>query len=175
MKDGMQHHHAFPRGYPFDRTFSDSILVMSTNTGKGDLLPFICHIICEVNRGEMCVIRFECPNLNPELCGAFLKRILAFKCLSNTNRYLLVVIYKSSFAIDKDGAACEARFRLLFSVRVWQATRQARHILVKMNDVTRSRCVITEVPIAGIDDCGGRSGRAACLAETASCTFWFGA
>jgi hypothetical protein len=175
MKYGMQHHRTRPRDNGFDRTLSDTILVMSTNTGKGDLLPFIWNIIPEFDRGERCVICFECPNMNPKLCGAFLKRILAFQCLSNMKGHLMVVMYKASFAINKDGAACEARFRLLFFVRVWQAIRQAIHMLIKMNDATRVWCVIVEVPIAGIDNGGGLSRRAACLAETASCTFGLGA
>jgi hypothetical protein len=109
MKDGMQHHRACPRGYRFDRTLNNSILAMSANTRKGDFLPFICNIIRELNRGERCVICFECPNLNPKLYGAFLKRILALQCIFNMKRNLMVVMYKPSFAINKDGAACVLR------------------------------------------------------------------
>jgi hypothetical protein len=80
MKDCyMQHHRVCPRGNGFDRTLSDTILVMSTNTGKGDLLPFICYIFLELDRGERCVICFECPNLNSELCCSFLKRIISLQ------------------------------------------------------------------------------------------------
>jgi hypothetical protein len=120
--NGMQHHNTCPIGNGFDRTLGGTILVVSTNTQKGDILSFVGNIIIEFDGGEMCVASLEFVNLDIELRCYFLKRVLSFQRFIHTKRHLVVVVDETRLVVNEDGAPCEASFMLLFPKGGRQAT-----------------------------------------------------
>jgi hypothetical protein len=62
----------------------------------------------------------------------------------------MVMRNKPCLSVNKDGASCEVSFRILFPEGLWESIREAGHILVEVNDVTRIRRVILQAVISGV-------------------------
>jgi hypothetical protein len=67
MKDRVQHHRTRPRGDCLDGSFGRTVLVMSTDDGKGYRLTFIVEVALELGGVKRCIISAETLYLDNEL------------------------------------------------------------------------------------------------------------
>jgi hypothetical protein len=74
--------------------------------------------------------------------------------------------------INEDGASCELLLGLLFSEGSWEAARQSRHVLVKMDNVARAGCGVVQYAFTCVKNLRGQCRRMISLAQSAGRALW---
>jgi hypothetical protein len=146
-----------------NRTFGDAVLMVSTDAAEFQLLAFVVAVGSECLRCKDAIVRVISLDINAAIECETLILIFANDSLAGTGRYLIVDEHMPGGMINEDRSASQfVPFRFL-SIRMRQAARDRRDILIERDSVTRLEIVANKrMYFLGVRDsfkCIGSLGR----------------